>query len=248
MYVALRCEKADLPGLVGGVARAGGAGNITIPHKSEAVRVIQEPSPAVERTGVCNTFWLEDHRIHGDNTDVEGFRAAARSLIGPVAGARVLILGAGGAARAAVVGLLDGRVDAVHVLNRTVDRSRRMAEELDPAGRRLRVLEAPDVLAREGYDLVVNATSLGLVPDDPLPLDLELPARVGAVLDLVYRADGPRGTSTDWVRAALARNLPAADGLEMLLEQGAASFRRWFGIEPDRAVMRGAVGLSSAAG
>ena len=246
MYVALRCEEADLPGLLAGVARAGGAGNVTIPHKAAAVGIIQVPSPPVERTGVCNTFWLEDHRIHGDNTDVEGFRAAARSLIGPVAGARVLILGAGGAARAAVVGLLDGRADAVHVLNRTVDRSRRMAKELDPAGRRLRVLEAPEVLAREGYDLVVNATSLGLAPDDPPPLDLELPARVGAVLDLVYRPDGPRGTSTDWVRAALARDLLAADGLGMLLEQGAASFRRWFGIEPDRAVMRQAVGLSAA--
>ena len=208
--------------------------------------MVEESTPAVQRTGVCNTFWMEDGRIHGDNTDVDGFRAAARSLIGPVAGARVLIIGAGGAARAAAAGLLDGRADAVHVLNRSLDRARALASDLDSTGRRIHVVQSPGVLAREGYDLVVNATSLGLAPGDPHPLDLELPARVGAVLDLVYRADGPRGTSTEWVQAASARGIGAADGLVMLVEQGAASFRRWFEMEPDRAVVRQAVKLPAA--
>ncbi len=227
VYVPLRCDAAVLPGLLRGIALAGGGGNITLPHKTAAARVLDEAAPAVVRTGACNTFWLENGRIHGDNTNVEGFTAAARALIGSPAGARVLVLGAGGAARAAVAALLSARADAVHLLNRSASRARAVAAALDPRGRRVTVLDDPQRLEREGYDLVVNATSLGLAADDPHPLALDFPARVGAVLDLVYRPGG-----TAWVQEARARDLVAADGTEMLLNQGVASFRRWF---PDAA-------------
>jgi shikimate dehydrogenase len=235
VYVALRCG-ADFEALLRGIARAGGAGNITLPHKTRAVPLLDRATAAVAKTGACNTFWLEQGRIHGDNTDVQGFAAAARSLIGAPAGARVLVLGAGGAARAAVAGLMEARADAVHVLNRSPDHARSLQEALDSPGRRVRVLEGVRALGREGYDLVVNATSLGLAPDDPVPLDLDLPVRVGAVLDLTYGA-----APSALVTAARAAGIPAADGREMLLQQGAASFRRWFGIEPDLPAMRHAL-------
>lgn len=234
-YLALRCS-AEFDALLTGIARAGGAGNITVPHKTRAVALLDRPTPAVTKTGACNTFWLEEGRIHGDNTDVQGFAAAARSLIGPPAGARALVLGAGGAARAAVLALLEARSDAVHVLNRGVDRARSLQETLDPGGRRVRVLERADALRREGYDLVVNATSLGLGSEDPAPLDVEAPVRIGAVLDLTYGA-----APSALLVAARAAEIPAADGREMLLQQGAASFRRWFGIDPDLAAMRDAL-------
>jgi shikimate dehydrogenase len=238
VYLALRCDAERFEGLFRGIAAAGGAGNVTTPHKRRAAALLDEASDAVARTGACNTFWLEEGRIHGHNTDVEGFGAAARTLIGPVAGARVLVLGAGGAARAVVLSLLDGRVDAIHVLNRTTGRARSMAEALDPRGRRVSVVDDVEGLRREGYDLVVNATSLGLEPDDPAPLRLDVPARIGSLLDLTYRPGG-----SEWVRAARARGIPAADGLEMLIRQGAASFRLWFGgRDPDVATMRSALG------
>jgi shikimate dehydrogenase len=233
VYVALRCETGAFEGLMRGIAAAGGAGNVTRPHKERATLLLDTATAAVERTGACNTFWLEDGRIHGDNTDVEGFDAAARQLIGAPAGARVLVLGAGGAARAAVLALLQGRADAIHLLARTAARARAVRDGLDRSGRRVAVLEHPEPLRREGYDLVVNATSLGLRPDDELPLDLDRPGRVGAVLDLAY-GDRP----TLWVQDARARGIPAADGLSMLIHQGAAAFRRWFGSEPDLEVMR----------
>lgn len=237
VYLALRCDKAALPGLLEGITGACGAGNITIPHKTAAVPHLDAPTPAVEATGACNTFWSEGGRLHGDNTDVEGFAAACRALIGPPAGARVLVLGAGGAARAAVVALLDARVDAVRVLNRSAERARSLASTLDRRGRKVAVL-APDAdLRREGFDLVVNATPLGLREDDPLPLDLEAPARVGAALDLVYHPGGTR-----WTAEAARFDIPAADGTEMLLHQGAAAFRRWFDQEAPLEVMRGALG------
>lgn len=235
VYLALRCA-ADFDALLLGIARAGGGGNITLPHKTRAAALLDVATPAVEKTGACNTFWHVGGRLHGDNTDVEGFAAAARSLVGAPAGARVLVVGAGGAARAAVLALMEARADAVHVLNRSPARARELQQTLDPRGRRVAALEAPDAIRREGYDLVVNATSLGIRADDPAPLDLDAPVRVGAVLDLTYR-DEP----TAFVAAARAADIPAADGREMLLQQGAASFRRWFDQEPDLDAMRAAL-------
>lgn len=234
VYLALRCSDA-FDGLMLGIARAGGAGNVTLPHKTRAAALVDVASPAVEQTGACNTFWLEGDAVHGDNTDVDGFAAAARSLVGSPAGARALVLGAGGAARAAVLALLHGRADAVHLLNRTPQRAHALQADLDPAGRRLTVLETPANVRREGYDLVVNATPLGLQPDDPAPLDLDAPVRVGAVLDTTYGS-----TPSALISAAREAGIPAADGHEMLLQQGAASFRRWFGRDPDLDAMRSA--------
>ncbi len=236
VYLPLRCEADRFDGLFRGLVGAGAAGNVTLPPKTRAATLLDTATPAVERTGACNTFWVADGKVHGDNTDVEGFARAAHSLIGSPTGARILVLGAGGAARAVVLALVRERADAIHLLNRTPGRARAVAEILDPKGRKVTVLEPPERLEREGYDLVVNATSLGLDPDDPAPLDLGRPVRVGAVLDLVYRDGG-----TPWVRQARAAGIPAADGLEMLIRQGAASFRRWFDREADLDVMRAAV-------
>lgn len=237
VYLPLRCDADRFAGLFRGLAGAGAAGNITLPHKTRAVALLDVATPAVERTGACNTFWFVDGQVHGDNTDVEGFARAARFLIGSPAGARSLVLGAGGAARAVVLALMEDRADAIHLLNRTVGRARAVADALDPRGRRVTVLDSVKGVEREGYDLVVNATSLGLHPDDPSPLDFDRPVRVGAVLDLTYGQNSPR-----WVEDARRRGIPAADGLEMLLQQGVASFRRWFGREPDSDAMREALG------
>jgi shikimate dehydrogenase len=120
IYLALRCSTETLPGLLRGIALAGGGGNVTVPHKRTAVDALDAVTDAVSATGACNTFWNEDGRVMGDNTDVAGFRGALRALVdGPVAGSRVLVLGAGGASRAVLQGLREERVEAVTILNRT---------------------------------------------------------------------------------------------------------------------------------
>lgn len=231
-YVALRCERPDVGVLMGAIGRAGGAGNVTLPHKEEARRAVREVTGAADRTGAVNTFWSQDGRLLGDNTDVEGFLAAARALLGEEPGGRILLLGAGGAARAALVALLSCGVERVEVVNRTPERARRLADDLrDP---RIRVGRSPGA-SGEGWDLVVNATSLGLSDADPLPVDPGV-GDIGALLDLVYR---PRETTL--VRRARALGIPAEDGGVMLVEQGGASFRRWFGKEPPLDVMRAAL-------
>jgi len=235
IYVALRSSAEDMVGFVRGLARSGGGGNITLPHKEKAATVVDAPSSAVRRTGACNTFWLEDGKIHGDNTDVEGLgRALDRFLEGGLGGQRALVLGAGGAARACLVSLIDKGVAEIQLLNRTRERARAVARRI--GGERVRVLD--DKRAAEGgsYDLVLNTTSLGLNNDDPLPLDLGILDRAGAVVDLVYGSD-----TTPFVTRARELGIRASDGREMLLHQGAVSFERWWNQEPSIEVMRAAL-------
>jgi len=223
VYVAVRCAADDLAGLMRGLARAGGGGNITLPYKEKAAAVLDTASEAVRRTGACNTFWSgKDGQVHGDNTDVEGFRRTLRSFVdGSPEGMRVLLLGAGGAARATLMALLEERVDQVVLLNRSPERARAVARRI--GGDRARVVSLTEELRGESFDMVVNATRLGLSPDDPSPLDFELLLRAGAAMDLVYGR-----VATPFVRAAEAFGVRATDGAEMLVQQGAASFERWW--------------------
>ncbi len=229
VYIAMRCSDADVPTLVRAFAHAGGGGNVTVPHKARARVAIDRPTDAVVRTGACNTFWADDGEVWGDNTDVEGVRAAAGELIGSPEGARVLLLGAGGAARAAAVALLDAGAARVDVLNRTPHRAAQLVRGLGTP--RLRVAHQI-----ESADLLVNATTLGLRPNDPLPIGRHFLQEVGAVLDLVY-AEG----STPLVRAARELGVPAADGSTMLIAQGAAAYRCWTGRNAPVEVMQRAV-------
>lgn len=235
IYVALPCSEEDLPGFIGGIARAGGGGNVTLPHKEKAASVLDVSSEAVLRTGACNTFWGVDGKVHGDNTDVEGFGRALKAFLGRApTGGRVLLLGAGGAARAALVSLLDAEVSEIVLLNRTVDRARAVSRRI--GGEKVRVVErAQEVEGRE-FDLVVNTTRLGLSVDDPLPVDLGLLSRAGAVMDLVYGLE-----PTPFVRAAQALGIRATDGMEMLVQQGAVSFECWWDLPAPVETMRGAL-------
>ncbi len=245
VYVAIHCDAAGMVGFMSGLGRAGGGGNVTLPHKEKAATVVDKPSEAVRRTGACNTFWGQDGQIHGDNTDVEGFgRALLHFLAGPPEGFRVLLLGAGGAARAALMGLIDGEAADVLILNRTVERARAVARRI--GGDRVRVAESPFDADDGSFDLVVNTTRLGLSAEDELPFDLERVSRAGAVMDLVYGPD-----STPFVAAARRLGIPAVDGGEMLVHQGAVAFERWWGetasIHAMKSALQGARSLDAGA-
>ena len=208
---------------------------MTVPHKAEAAKLVDDPSEAVVKTGACNTFWLEGGRIRGENTDVTGFRGAVRSLLGRGAeGMRVLLRGAGGAARGALFALIQDGVDEVVLWNRTPERAERIAEGLGAGV--ARVARSATELGGAPFDLVVNATSLGLGVRDPLPVDPERLRDPGALLDLVYQP-----AETELVRRARELGIPAADGGEMLVLQGAAAFELWWDRAAPLAVMREAL-------
>ena len=233
VYVAVRCAKDDLDGFMRGLARAGGGGNVTLPHKEKAASILDVRSEAVRRTGACNTFWGGPRgKLHGDNTDVEGFRRALSAFLeGSPKGIRALLLGAGGAARAALLGLLEEGADQVLLFNRTTERARAVARRI--GGEKARVVPVIRELEGEDFDLVVNATRVGLDPQDPSPMDFHVLNRAGAAMDLVY-ADG----ATPFVRAAERLGIRATDGVEMLVQQAAASFERWWEEEAPVEAMR----------
>ena len=240
VYVALRCSVDDVSGLVRGLARAGGGGNVTLPHKETAARSVERLTDLAREMGVCNTFWLEDGQVWGDNTDVAGVSAAIHALLGPSpSGARVVLAGAGGSARAALHALVREGAERVVVLNRTRERAEELVARYADSGTTLAIAASPAELAGETFDLAVNSTSLGLKAGDahPLPVD---PAAGGpvvhAALDLVYSPN-----ETAWVRTMREQGIPAADGTEMLLQQGAAAFRRWWGREAPLDAMRAAL-------
>ena len=205
-------------------------GNVTVPFKERMYEACDELSPLARRVGAVNTWWVEpDGKLCGDNTDVPGFEAAARELLSLSEwprGLSVGVLGAGGAAAAVLAAAESWPESVVHVYNRTPERARVLCERFGS-----NVQPVDDVGVVAGADLVVNATSVGLANDD-FPIDLALLAPNAAVLDLVYRRGG-----TAFVRALRARGSRAADGLDMLVEQAAFAFERWFGVVPDRSVM-----------
>jgi shikimate dehydrogenase len=235
IFVALRCAEGELPGLLRGLALAGGGGNVTLPHKGQAAAALDEATDAVRRTGACNTFWMDGGKVHGDNTDVEGLRRTLRGFVeGPLSGRSVLLLGAGGAARAALSVLVEEDAGAIAIFNRSVDRARSVARRL--GGDRTRVIQSRGELEGGRFDLVINGTRLGLSSDDPLPVDPGGEVEAGSVLDMVY---GPE--ETPLVRRARSLGLPALDGVEMLLQQGAAAFERWWGTPAPVEAMRAAL-------
>lgn len=242
VYLALRCSSQDFRGLLEGICRAGGGGNATLPFKAAAAELVERSTEAVLRTGACNTFWAEGGVICGDNTDVTGAGRAVVDLLGTSAeGLRVLLLGGGGAARAALCALLDQGVDQVLLHNRTPARAEAVRAGFSEFRSRIELLPSLAGLESERFDLVINATALGLRHGDPLPLELTAVGEIGAALDLVYRFE-----RTEWTHYLREHGVRADDGLGMLIHQGAAAFERWWGISAPVEAMRAALGRTHA--
>jgi shikimate dehydrogenase len=209
--------------------------NVTVPHKRAALELADQASEAATEIGAANTLSFVDGVIHAENTDASGLLSA---LPAPPAGRHVLVLGAGGSARAAVWAL-EGQAASVSVWNRTATRVDELVRELGgpTAGGRISVVDAKG--ARAGsFDLIVNCTAVGMADEDPfgqLPLDPERFDAGTTVVDLVYA-----GAESRLVREARKRNATAIDGLEVLVRQGGESLRIWTGLDPPLDVMRAA--------
>lgn len=227
VYVALRASTDQVPGLLRALARAGGGGNVTVPHKETAAAALDQPSVRVQALGTCNTFWLTDGAIRGDNTDVDGVADALDRLEAPAS--RWLVAGTGGGARAVVAAaVLRGAAVAI----RSRDATRRASFE------RWAQTQGASLAPSLRCEVLINTTPLGLHAGDHLPVAVEEAPDARVALDLVYA----RG-ETAWVRLMRQEGLRAADGRAMLVAQGAAAFRRWFPDEdPPLDVMRAAVG------
>jgi shikimate dehydrogenase len=203
--------------------------NVTLPHKEAALGLCARVTEAARRIGAVNTIVVsEDGELEGSNTDAFGFLAhLAASLPGfrPEAGPAVL-LGAGGAARAIAVALLDAGAPELRLVNRTRLRAEALAVALGPRVRLLDWAERATALA--GAALLVNSTTLGMTGQPALDLDLTALPRAAVVYDIVYVP-----LETPLLAAARARGHAVVDGLGMLLHQARPGFAAWFGREPE---------------
>jgi shikimate dehydrogenase len=234
-YEPLDVTPADLPITLAELVEQRAAGNVTIPNKTAVANACGQLTPQASRVGAVNTFAVRDGTLVGHNTDVAGFDRAARELLGgPPIGLTVGVFGAGGAAAAVLAAIESWESCFALVVNRDLKRA------VGLCGRFRTVAQPGDAKEiAERADLVVNATSLGMRRGERGPIDPADLRSARAVLDLVYSPD-----ETPFVRHARERGIAAADGLSMLVAQGAEAFAWWFARRPDVEVMWRADGRS----
>ncbi len=201
-------------------------GNVTVPHKEAAFRLVARRDQVAEAIGAVNTLWFEQGELIGGNSDPHGFIS---NLDDRVPGwdascAFAVVLGAGGAARAAAHALIERGID-VALVNRTVERARHVAEQFGPHVRATGFGDLPRLLPTA--DLLVNCTSLGMLGKPLLDIDLRTLKPDAIVIDAVYVP-----LETDLLAQARARGHRTVDGLGMLLHQAGFGFHKWFGVMP----------------
>jgi shikimate dehydrogenase len=225
-YVAIDVPPATFADAIRAFFAQGGRGaNVTLPHKAAAFALAEVRTPTAQRLGVANVLtMLADGRVEADSNDGAGLLADLRGRRGvDPAGRAVLLLGAGGAARAAASALLDAGVASLVIANRTLQRAQALADALDA-----RAVPWAALACEPAFDLIVNATSAGVQH-----AALQLPAALASARTVAYDLSyGPAARGfVAWAQQAGCA--AAFDGLGMLVETAAASFARWHGVRPD---------------
>jgi shikimate dehydrogenase len=236
-YFAFEVDPKNLRAAIEGARAMGFAGlNLTVPHKLLAVEMVDELDVSAKTWGAVNTIKFENGHAIGFNTDADGLaRSLSRDLRITLAGAKVLLLGAGGAGRTAALKLAAENVAELFLVNRTMSKAEEIAAEIKK--------QFPSVKVAVGHpkasiDLLLNATSLGLKPEDGSPLDENQFSlkRARAVYDMIYQP-----AETKLLAAAKAAGCQTANGIGMLVGQGAKAFEIWTGQTAPVDVMRRAV-------
>lgn len=201
--------------------------NITMPHKDAAL-ALSEPDDRARTIGAANTLWLDNGRLRSTNTDAEGF-IGSLDVAAPGWDERcrsAVVLGAGGAARAVVYGLIDRGVSTINVVNRTFERAVLLRERFGVSVQPAHWQDIPRLL--DSAKLLINATPLGMQGQPDHAIDLSPMADDALVSDIVYVP-----LKTGLQAAAERRGLRTANGLDMLLHQAGRGFQLWFGIKPE---------------
>jgi shikimate dehydrogenase len=246
-YLTVEVAPENLKAAVDGARAMGFAGfNCTIPHKVAVIQHLDDVAPDAAIIGAVNTVRREGSRFLGENTDGKGFlRGLRQDANRDPKGARAVVLGAGGAARAICTELLLAGVDSLTVVNRSESRGLAMVVDLrERTGRPIEFQPWPGSYTLDAdTDILVNATSMGLFPnvDEMPPVGFDKASTNCLVCDAVFNP-----AETAFLAAARRRGLPVLDGLSMLVYQGVIGFQLWTGRDPDEKVMKQA--LRSALG
>lgn len=228
--VPLCAHREDFTAVIDGARRVGFAGvNVTVPHKESAFAIAHSVDAAAKAAGAVNLLVFRDGKMEGRNTDSLGLAESLRGEIGTLSGRTVVLLGAGGAARGAILALDMLGAANIHLLNRDSKRAATLAAALAP---QVKARIEPGALsdwAKAAADtvLLVNSTSAGMTGNPPLDIDLGALPKAAAVCDIVYSP-----LETPLLKDAAARGHKTIDGLGMLMHQAAPSFEAFFGVKP----------------
>ena len=227
-YRAEEVAPADFQAFIASLRTRGYAGaNVTIPHKEMAL-ALSTPDQRAINVGGSNTLWFDGDTLRSTNTDVEGF-ISALDAAAPGWNTRTreaLVLGAGGAGRAVIFGLIEAGIETIHVANRNVDRAADVAQHFGPTVKHAPWSDIQTLLP--STNLLVNATSLGMTGQERLDIDIAAMPANSVVSDVVYVP-----LKTPLLRAAEARGFATSNGLDMLLYQAVRGFELWFGVRPE---------------
>jgi shikimate dehydrogenase len=230
-YHAFHVEPEHLQDAVAGVRALGIAGlNVTIPHKTAIMALLDDIDAEARRIGAVNTIVNENGRLIGYNTDGLGYvRALEEETNVDIQEKRILLIGAGGAARGIYFSLIDRGAKRIDICNRTVSKAKQLIEEGDAAvsPAAFSLSEAEQRLGE--YDIVINTTSVGMYPNvEQMPLSLANLKEGTIVSDIIYNP-----LETKWLKEARERNAIVQNGVGMFIYQGALAFEKWTGVFPD---------------
>jgi len=238
-YLTCEVPPENLASAVQGMRAMGfRGGNFTIPHKVAVIQYLDDLSESAKLMGAVNCVNVQENRLIGENTDGKGFVRSLQEITSPEE-KRVVIFGAGGAARAIAVELGLSGVAQITIVNRTPQRGQELVDLLNQRVNVTAELAAwnGDYQVDESTDLVINATSIGLGdPDARVPVDADSLHGEMVVADVVFNPP-----ETVFLREAAEQGCTVLDGLGMLVNQGVIGFQIWTGVEPNATVMREAL-------
>ena len=222
-YIGYRIPKGELEGGIEGLKKIKIDGfNITIPHKIEMMKYLDRMDESCSIIGAVNTVVNNDGVLKGYNTDMDGFLEPLKKRNISIQNSKVLLIGAGGAARAIVAGITKEKAKSIDIANRTIENANNLSEFAKKIGLHANVKKIEDIdTSIENYDIIINATSIGL-KNETSPISFEGVNEKTTVYDIVYTP-----MNTDFIKKAKEKNAVIIYGYEMLLGQAVRAFEIW---------------------
>jgi shikimate dehydrogenase len=236
-YIAFRIPKGELEEGLEGLKKIKIDGfNITIPHKIEMMKYLDKIDESCSLIGAVNTVTNKDGSLKGYNTDMDGFLEPFKKKELNIENAKVLLLGAGGAARAIIAGFAKEKANSITIANRTLEKANNLSVFSKKIGLNANAIKIEDVNdSAKNYDIIVNATSVGL-KNESSPISLEGINEKTIVYDIVYMP-----MNTDFIKKAKTKGSIVIFGYEMLLGQAVRAFEIWHGMEAPYNAMKKAL-------
>lgn len=222
IYEKEKLEKANLKNLISKVKDRKIHGvNVTIPFKKDVIPFLEELTLEAEHTQSVNTIYLNNNKVTGHNTDIDGFRLAVQDIKFDISKKHILIIGAGGVVSSIIYALMKMNVNKISLINRT----KKKAEYLKKLFKNLNLINWDEI---QSFDMIINATSVGLKTNDELNLDLSKIENNKLFYDVIYN---PR--ETNFLKKAKTLGNRTENGKKMFIHQAAQSFKIWHGIQPE---------------